>query len=776
MNYTLQDFFALFQYENFTLQFFEGEKPRGVSFLGRTDMLKHLSSVQAPIEAFFMVNQGDGQRYGKNKTCRSQASVTSLNSCFLDTDSCPLDRVKEYLRTRPELKPHAVIETSPGKFHFYFCILPVPKTEVNLSRWKAVQAALCYFSNPEKKPTGCDPSMVDHSRVLRIPGFVHRKSGFTTRIALLSNHTPYLLEHLAQLTDAAKFQGPAASSTIMYTVPTEPLPQGGRHYDMASFLAHLLNRGVSREMAMHCFYGHASRTYENHQDFLPGGKRHDEVTRFVQYHREKEEHARVETAQRVLGEADTGSEIGGTLSDGGRSAADRFNLPDHFYHELPGLAGEIVKEIDKTAYIQNPPFTWAATIAALGSLKAVYTESSLGHAPSNYFLCLAPTGTGKNYAIETFQNTFSKLGLSYFLQSKLRSDQGLLRFLAENHNAGLILSDEAEYFLSMLDNKTAPAYIRNCKAMLLELYTSTHKANVSFGLIGDKKQQPVVLNRPRLNFVGYGVIGALDNVFSENSIQDGLLQRFVVITDFRNVKRNEQYKPATALNGTCFSQLNDLRWKMKLKCEGNLLAIQDAQSSAEAEPDKEKRAALLAEVKRMQAWAQSDKKQIIKFTPDAESLYQKYAQDLMNKRNSTKNQVFSGLYTRAAEQVGRMACAVADQTIDANLIDYLVSFMDTRINALHEYCAENLAAPGRGTNLKRDLSDLQQCIARLQKKSHGQPVPYREIARSYKIRNARELRDLLSAAVEADQIVQHENYRADSATVGRKGTAYSLAM
>jgi hypothetical protein len=709
-------FLNRFPQQHHTFQVFKNHKPIDHAYHNSDSqecyafLEKHLDN-----EVFFMVNAGDGVTHPGKKTPRSQKSVTTLTACFIDTDSCPIEKVSAYLKSIG-LKPHMAIQTSPGKYHIYFLIAPIQANQDSIRRWKAVQEALCYFSNPDRSPTGCDPSMKDFSRVLRVPGFTHEKSGKLSTIVHNSDAPLFTLQNLEKLTDSQSFLSNANTAGLeLYTAPTEKLPPGERHYDMAKFLAHLLRRGVSEDLALSSFYGHALRVYAKPEQFLPGGDRHDEVLRFVDYRREQERKEKISEAVSVL---DTDIEA----LDGSSFAFDKFSLPDSFYHELPGLAGEILREVDSRSFIKTPPFVFAATIAALGTLRANSTRTSLGHAPGNYFLCLAPTAGGKNYGIEVYQNTFAALGLTSMLDTRIRSDRGILRFLQKNHGTGMLLTDEAEHFLSMLSDGTAPAHIRGAKSLLLDLYTANNKKGMVFGHVGDTRDKPLALDCPVLNYVGYGVVHSLETAFSLKSIQDGLLQRFVIMTDYRDTVRNPEFLPPKSLNGDLYHALEQQVMSMRLFREKQLLN----------KNEKEKL-----------------QQKILTFTPRAKSKYLSYVDSLMQKRNKEKFSPLSGLYTRAGEQVGRIACSVAEGEITEHLISYLIHFMDSRITALREYCQQNMDTGSHRKNDDRtDLQDLIRFIAHYLQKNQGQAVPKRYITRNFRIRDNKRLSHLLSLGTE----------------------------
>lgn len=101
---------------------------------------------------FFTVNRTNGQgRKGEN--------IVSVRALFVDLDGAPLAPVKD-----APVKPHIVVESSPGRYHAYWKVSDCP-----LENFPSIQKALAAKFNG-------DASVHDLSRVMRLPGFFHRKA------------------------------------------------------------------------------------------------------------------------------------------------------------------------------------------------------------------------------------------------------------------------------------------------------------------------------------------------------------------------------------------------------------------------------------------------------------------------------------------------------------------------------------------------------------------------------------------------------------------------
>lgn len=144
-----------------------GEKPRP-PLHGTLD--EHLSSLvrrnQEGFGIFVAVNEvAKGER-------RRAENVTRVRALFADADDP--ERVPEIgaLIERIGLPhPSMIVESSAGKRHYYWLTDDCP-----LAEFTAVQKAL-------SKALGTDPVVHDLARVMRLPGFYHRKGRpFRTRL------------------------------------------------------------------------------------------------------------------------------------------------------------------------------------------------------------------------------------------------------------------------------------------------------------------------------------------------------------------------------------------------------------------------------------------------------------------------------------------------------------------------------------------------------------------------------------------------------------------
>ncbi len=132
------------------------------------DLSQELETLNAKgVGVFVMVNEGDGKG-------RKAENVTKVRALFLDTDGAPMEPARELLR------PHIVVESSPGKYHLYWLVSDCP-----LDRFGPLQTAIAVRF-------GGDCSVKDLPRVMRLPGFLHQKGEpVLTRLVEVADFPPY---------------------------------------------------------------------------------------------------------------------------------------------------------------------------------------------------------------------------------------------------------------------------------------------------------------------------------------------------------------------------------------------------------------------------------------------------------------------------------------------------------------------------------------------------------------------------------------------------------
>ena len=140
---------------------------------------------------YVVVNKTDGNG-------RTVGNITGVRALFVDLDGAPLEPV---LAAMPA--PHLVIESSKGRFQAFWLVADCP-----LDQFKPLQQRLA------AKFAG-DASVCDLSRVMRLPGFLHRKYGgaFMSRIVHECNSPRYSVEEIVAGLDLNMSAAPVVAAS-----------------------------------------------------------------------------------------------------------------------------------------------------------------------------------------------------------------------------------------------------------------------------------------------------------------------------------------------------------------------------------------------------------------------------------------------------------------------------------------------------------------------------------------------------------------------------------
>lgn len=227
----------------FSFQTFDDDKHRKSKALVRIlhgTFDKHAATLSALNQqgagVFVMVNQGDLKG-------RKEANVQKVRALFVDLDGAPLEPVLEC-----GVPPQIIVDSSPGRWHAYWNV-----SDCALENFKPLQQKLA-------AKFGADPSASDLPRVMRLPGFYHRKGEPTlTKVQSINSGAPYTVAQIARalaLTPATQLPSVLALTSTAQSAnadaiggirippdPEEPCPEGQRNNRLASLAGRWIVEG-----------------------------------------------------------------------------------------------------------------------------------------------------------------------------------------------------------------------------------------------------------------------------------------------------------------------------------------------------------------------------------------------------------------------------------------------------------------------------------------------------------------------------------------------------
>lgn len=147
-----------------------------------------------------------------NLTGRKSKDIIRIRAAFADLDGAPIEPV---LHDTIVPRPHIIVETSPDRWHCYWLL-----DELDLAQFAPLQKALAARFNS-------DPSINDLPRVMRIPGFWHRKrEPFLVRMR--SNSSEALLDGKEF---AKAFAAPLFDTTVRQPAIDQPAANASKSHE-----------------------------------------------------------------------------------------------------------------------------------------------------------------------------------------------------------------------------------------------------------------------------------------------------------------------------------------------------------------------------------------------------------------------------------------------------------------------------------------------------------------------------------------------------------------
>lgn len=617
---------------------------------------------QKGFNVYFMVNEGDGIIHEGKKIPRSYDSVKEISKCFIDTDNCPYSKVQEYLHWL-NLTPQFVIQTSKNKYHLHFFIEPVEKTSQNILKWNAVQAMLhrlgdASIKNPSKT-LGTDATMSDYSKILRVPGFFHIAAKTEVLIHEASDIPPYTLDELFELTKAQEYldynQEQYQSNTppnVPSLTDTELISKGERFQALQSLALHLANSSAPYLDKLGTFTLFTRYRLENTDEVYLDS---------IQNLTDKSLDLFNSAIQKVDKE-NTQAQLSDIQTPESTDTPSPWHLPDSFYLNAPNGFGDVVKQVMDLSLYPCAALSFGVFLTGLSILKAKTHLTPKGSSPAIYTLNVAPSGFGKNDPMTLLQNLFVHNNMRNLISNEIRSDRGIYAQLESGNGFALFILDEVAPLLRVIQSTQAQTHHRNISKALLQLYSAGSLKGLSLGKLASsnskKGEQEIVIDNPMLALCGFTVPSEFNKLFSSESVTTGLLQRFIpIVADIRHTEENPNADKTAIISSPLFSPY--------------------AQDATEFDENNEP-------VPSLQAGFSGRVK--MQYTPEAlerfNEISQHYRHKLIETAKDEEQSHISGLYSRLAEQIERVATTLSNEEIGLETLNWATVFIESRHKAV----------------------------------------------------------------------------------------------
>lgn len=674
-------------------------------------------------DVFFMVNEGDGIAH--KKIARSQASVVSLSKLYLDTDSCPIDKVNTYL-TEIGLVPHLRIESSPGRFHLYFFLTEALKSQETIDKWQAISRIMHRLGDVTlHSPTklGMDATMHDYSKVLRIPGFLYPKKKCFVKLTEDNDLPLYDLDDLYLITKADEYisynqttYGTSQPSSVPDLNGTEIIEAGERFNTLQSLSMHLANQTFDDPTKFSLFSTFIQQRLDNSDEVYctKSGALTDKSLALW-----KSANDKVHTE--IVHNAEVMQERLAHIND---PKPDPWHLPDEFYLNAPNGFGDIIRQVLEYSLYPCASLAFGTFITGLSILKSKTHLTPGGSSTALYTLNVAPAGYGKGDPMTLLQNTLIYHGMGKLISNEIRSDRGLYNHLAANDGTGIFIIDEVAPLLRTIQQKDASSHHAYISKALLSLYSAGAMKGISLGKLASsntkKGEKEIVIDNPMLAVLGYTVPEEFYTLFNAASVAKGLFQRFIpIVTEIIDIPKNIK-ADKTAI----------------IKSDLIRLPIQAQELDNDGNP-----VAPIETILRTR----------IPYSPDALKTFSEFESLYRSKLISTAKDSelchTSGLYSRIAEQVERIATVLSQDEVNSEALEYAIAFMESRHKATLAIAGDTVLQ-GEGSRAMEKERLIIHAITRLCSEKESSVVSQRDIYFRVR-RNFKDMRDFKQIIDEA---------------------------
>jgi len=318
---------------------------------------------------FFCVNELDKQQdLGRKRTKRMFKTARAI---WVEDDA-----PRENPRSEWPLKPNLIVQSSRGKFHYYWLTSTDDREE-----WESLMQVMvdCY---------GCDPQARDLARVLRIPGFLHQKKDPQLVKVRYLREDPYEFEalKLAFCPDGlTKVKKQKSSENAVEKIDTpddlkKSIEQGHKHGPAMRLAMKLANKGCDLDTIM--------LALAPIPEYSEGDHLHCAQTAIEKVTKEQEE------------DADSANITEIKLPEN-IPTADDFNWP-------PGKFGEMCEQAYEMAHY---PYRGVAIATCLGMLAPLVGRNNnvSGTGLNIYISLLMDTGMGKDMIRKIIERTYSQI-------------------------------------------------------------------------------------------------------------------------------------------------------------------------------------------------------------------------------------------------------------------------------------------------------------------------------------------------------------------------------
>lgn len=406
--------------------------------------------------------------------------------------------------------------------------------------------------------------------------------------------------------------------------------------------------------------------------------------------------------------------------------------------EIDGLIGDTVRWILSTAMFKQPDLALLNTLAFAGAVFGRIYSSPVNTRTNLYTVGIGPTGSGKDHSRKMITHLSTEAKLSHFLGGNaLRSDTGVLRSMT-NSPSQLMMLDEFGKIIRATGDAKSPYHIQMISRLMLTLYSDSG-STYNHGDYADPKSKPIIIRNPNLCIFGTDTENGYVPALRKSAIENGELNRFVVLP----AERNRKYPPKNIPKMELDSKLLE-HWKLFSK--ENAMFSASIVDLVDVAPDP-----------------------IEVFWGECEDLQYEISCAQTDMLNDEGNQ-YKSLWGRYYENTVKIAMifAIARNRTQPSMIEndfyYAKSIVESSIEYVTSLACHQMA--------ENDYEENQNKVRRTLASSGGE-MTRRDLMRKCGSIRKKELEEIISLMIDQEMVIAEKH---ESARGGRHVISYKLTM
>lgn len=583
---------------------------------------------------YFTINATDGKG-------RKENNITHIRALAVDLDGAPLAPVLEC-----ELSPHYVIESSRGRYQCYWLINPIP-----ISSFSSIEEAKSKFATWQialARKFGGDESIKDLSRVMRVPGFFHRKNGpQKSKVLEQSNQLHYEPDYIIgklNLTEKVVAVDHELRQPLQQISEELKIGLGSRHLTLLKYA---------------CKYSHLFGLGEQERWWILKGLNEKACTEPVSDF--DLTRINIQATRYAEDEAKKNDQVDiSVLLDKHKIVTENPEqlMPDGMY-DPPGLVGEVYRYIIDASIKPQPELALGAAFAACGALFGRKVRSETNLRTNLMLLALIETGGGKDWPRQAIKRLFSAAGVPIRASiESVTSDSSIVNSLCDCPSQ-VLLFDEFGRFMQTTNSRNAGTHEIAIPTVLMKLFSS---ANTTFHAktYADKKLNKVI-EQPNACMLATSVETNFYKHITKEAVDDGLLNRIIFLKSTNPdpaMREIKNFDPPESLVAA-FQEWEAMPYRLD---GGNLASV--GSSAAPPMP------------------------RVVKYAEGAKEIFRDMESDLRVRRKDLRKEGLAGLFTRVFENSIKVALVLAaghDRTLPRITTDhanYACTFIQATTNLM----------------------------------------------------------------------------------------------